>query len=293
MFSVTTEQRQYATVILRDEAAQSWVEVVPERGGIVTRWAIAQHDIFYFDAERFVNPDLSVRGGIPLLFPICGNLPDDAYRLDGETYHLKQHGFARNLPWSVAEQSTEGSASVTLMLESNEETRSRYPFDFQLRFTYTLEGQNLTLHQQVVNRSERPMPFGLGLHPYFQVSDKDQLQFEIPSTAFETQSGEVVDFVGDFDFAQDEIDVLFADLTAQVTGVIDPVKRTNLTIAFSDPYTVLVFWTIKGKDYYCLEPWSTPRNAMNTGDRLTHLDPGCQLEATVRFSLSFLDEGEG
>jgi len=289
MFSVTTEQRQYATVVLRDAAAQAQLELVPERGGIATRWAIADQEIFYLDAERFANPEMSVRGGIPILFPICGNLPDNTYSLDGKTYQLKQHGFARNLPWQVAEQSTEGSASVTLVLESNEETRSHYPFDFQLRFTYTLEGKNLTLHQQVVNRSELPMPFGLGIHPYFQVSDKDQLQFEIPSNAFVTQAGEVVDFSGNFDFSQDEIDVLFADLTAQATAVVDPVKQTKLAIAFSDPYTVLVFWTLKGKDYYCLEPWSTPRNAMNTGDRLSHLAPGNKLETTIRFSISSLE----
>ena len=133
------------------------------------------------------------------------------------------------------------------------------------------------------------MPCGIGLHPYFHVSDKDQLQFDIPSKAFQTKSGEPFDFSGDFDFSQDEIDVLFADLSAQVTTVIDPVKRTKLAIAFSDPYSVLVFWTIKGKEFYCLEPWSTPRNAMNTGDRLTYLDPGSQFETSVRFSISSLD----
>lgn len=289
MYSVTTEQRQYATLILRDEAALAQLELVPERGGIATRWAIADQDIFYLDVERFQHPDKSVRGGIPILFPICGNLPDDTYRLHGQTYHLKQHGFARNLPWQVAAQSTTDNASVTLVLDSNDETRSRYPFDFQLRFTYTLEGTALTLRQEVINRSDQSMPFGLGLHPYFQVSDKDQLQFEIPSGAFQTKSGEAAEFAGEFDFSQDEIDVLFADLSTQVTAVIDPVKRTKLAIAFTDPYSVLVFWTVKGKDFYCLEPWSTPRNAMNTGDRLSHLAPGEQLDTTVRFSVTPLE----
>ena len=289
MFSVTTEQRQYATVVLRDEATQTQLDVVPERGGIATRWAIADAEIFYLDTERFANPEMSVRGGNPILFPICGNLPDDTYSLDGKTYQLKQHGFARTLPWQVVEQSTDGHASVTLMLESNADTRSHYPFDCQLRFTYTLEGNTLTLLQQVINQSDASMPCGIGLHPYFHVSDKDQLQFDIPSKAFQTKSGEPFDFSGDFDFSQDEIDVLFADLSAQVTTVTDPVKRTKLAIAFSDPYSVLVFWTIKGKEFYCLEPWSTPRNAMNTGDRLTHIAPGSQFETSVRFSVSSLD----
>ena len=90
--------------ILSDEPTQSLVVVCPGRGGIVTEWRTQDQKIFYMDKERFADPALSVRGGIPLLFPICGNLPEDTYTLDGESYKLKQHGFARNLPWQVTQQ---------------------------------------------------------------------------------------------------------------------------------------------------------------------------------------------
>jgi galactose mutarotase-like enzyme len=34
-------------------------------------------------------------GHAPVLFPIVGGLVDDTYRVDGQSYHLPRHGFAR------------------------------------------------------------------------------------------------------------------------------------------------------------------------------------------------------
>ncbi|HEY9597003.1 MAG TPA: aldose epimerase, partial [Cyanophyceae cyanobacterium] len=90
MFAIAIQKKQYETYILTDESAQAQLEVVPERGGIITQWSLQGQDILYLDAERFANPTLSVRGGIPILFPICGNLPDNTYRYKGQSYQLKQ-----------------------------------------------------------------------------------------------------------------------------------------------------------------------------------------------------------
>lgn len=287
MFSISTEQRQYATYVLRDEQAPALLEVVPERGGIVTRWSVGDRELLYLDEERFANPDLSIRGGIPILFPICGNLPNDSYTHKGQTYSLKQHGFARNLPWAIVNQSTEHEASLTLELTSTEETRRLYPFDFQLSFTYRLKGNTLVIHQDVTNRGLEPMPFSLGLHPYFKVSNKDALQFAIPSTELRShQDGSTHPFAGHFDLAQDEIDVAFGHLSSQEATVTDTAQSTKLSIAYTAPYSMLVFWTLREKPFYCLEPWTAGRNALNTGDRLIHLDPGMDLGTTVYLTVS-------
>ena len=79
MFNIVKEQEQYQTYILTDEQAQSQIEVVPERGGIISRWRINGQEILYLDAARFADPTMSIRGGIPILFPICGNLPNNTY----------------------------------------------------------------------------------------------------------------------------------------------------------------------------------------------------------------------
>jgi galactose mutarotase-like enzyme len=279
MFNVAIADRQYRTYLLTDESAQASLEVVPERGGIITRWQVKGQDLLYLDEARFTDPALTVRGGIPILFPICGNLPDNQYLYQGKPYSLKQHGFARDLPWTVIDQSTQEQASLTLELVSTEQTRSLYPFDFQLVFTYRLRGDRLTLHQRYTNHSAAPMPFSAGFHPYFAVQDKGQLQFQIPASEFLDQRTKTThSFAGQFDFSQDEIDVAFSDLSSPVATVTDGARSQRLTFSFSPEFSLLVFWTLKEKGFYCLEPWTAGRNAMNTGDRLLHLAPGQSLE---------------
>ena len=98
MFEIAIEQQQYKTYTLFDKATQSSLVVVPERGGIIISWTVQGDEMFYLDKERLKDPSLSVRGGIPLLFPICGNLPDDTYSHQNQTYTLKQHGLAERPP---------------------------------------------------------------------------------------------------------------------------------------------------------------------------------------------------
>jgi galactose mutarotase-like enzyme len=40
MFAIALQQQQYKTYVLTDDAAQSRLEVVPERGGIITSWRV-------------------------------------------------------------------------------------------------------------------------------------------------------------------------------------------------------------------------------------------------------------
>ncbi len=282
MFTVAQEQKQYFTYILTDQQANSQIEVVPERGAIISRWKINEQDILYLDQERFAHPELSIRGGIPILFPICGNLPNNTYTYEDREYQLKQHGFARDLPWEVTDTSTDNVASITLTLNSNEKTLAVYPFAFKLSFTYELQGNRLKIFQSYSNHSDSIMPFSAGLHPYFQVSDKSQLSFDIPASSyFDHISKEIHSFPGQFDFELDEIDVAFTSINKQHTSIQNIDSSSKLTISYSDFYSALVFWTIKGKDYVCLEPWSAPRNALNTQEQLTYIEPGSSYNSVV------------
>jgi galactose mutarotase-like enzyme len=287
MGTITQDQRQHLTYVLTTTGGAQ-LEVVPERGGIILGWRVGDRALLYLDAERYANPSLSIRGGIPILFPICGNLVNDTYTLNGKAYRLKQHGFARDLPWQVIDQRVGDPVSLTVGLDSNEQTRADYPFDFQLAFTYRLFDTALELHQRYTNRSTEAMPFAAGFHPYFNVADKTQLAFEIPSSEYTVkQTQAVCPFDGSFDFEQDEIDVAFQAVTRQVATVSDRQQATKLTFGYSEAFSTLVFWTVKGKDFYCLEPWTAPRNAMNTGDSLLHLDPGVSLELVFRLDVEF------
>lgn len=288
MFAITKQAQTESSYVLSDTDAQSSVTIFPDRGGIATSWQVGGHELMYLDTERFTDPSLSVRGGFPILFPICGNLPDNSYNIGDRQYSLKQHGFARELPWQVTHQATDGAASLTIELESNDTTRSVYPFDFTVSFTYHLRGNELTIAQAYTNKSATPMPFSSGLHPYFQAPDKHHLSFEIAAPSYqEKQTGATHAFAGKFDFSQAEIDAAFTEVTSNIATVTDPTQHLILKMTTSDHYRTIVFWTVAGKDFYCLEPWTAPRNSLNTGIDLLHVPAGETLSTSVTFTASF------
>ncbi len=285
---ITIEQKQYKTYILSDVQTKSELEIIPERGGIVTQWSINNQEIFYLDKERLMSPDLTVRGGIPILFPLCGNLIDNTYTVEGKKYTIKQHGFARDLPWDVISQSEEDGSSLTLSLKSNDLTKEVYPFDFEVTFTYVLQGKTLKIIQNYHNHSDMVMPFSTGFHPYFGVKDKTLLSFDIPSEEFiDQKTGTKYPFEGKFDLSWDEIDVIFTELTGNTAKITDSSRNLEISVNYDSSYSTMVFWTVKGKDFYCIEPWTAARNALNTKEKLLYLQPNTSLETRVEMTANF------
>jgi galactose mutarotase-like enzyme len=105
-------------------------------------------------------------GHAPLLFPIVGRLKGNAYRLDGRTYSLAKHGFARKRPFACVDQDRRGGRA-RFLLEADAETLESYPFRFELDVLFEIAGLTLTLTATVRNRDSRPMPFSFGFHPAF------------------------------------------------------------------------------------------------------------------------------
>ncbi len=277
----------YMSYVLFDSESRATLEVIPERGGIVTRWQVLDQEMLYMDWERLRNPELSVRGGIPLLFPICGNLPDDTYHYRDRAYTMVQHGFARHLPWEVIDASS--ATSLTLRLQSHEMTLDQYPFIFECTITYTLTGNCLVIRQEYINQGTQPMPFSSGLHPYFAVNNKSALRISIPSSKYSDKlTGTTEPFSGKFDWTCDEIDWAFGDLTSPTATVLDQDQGLKLSLTYDKLYSTLVFWTHKGKDFYCLEPWTGPRNALNTGTRLCIVEPGDTMTSQVSFGVELV-----
>ena len=103
----------------------------------------------------------------PLLFPIVGKLKDDRYEYADNSYHMSQHGFARDMSFTVAEQKKD---SVRFSLKYTEETLQKFPFHFMLEVEYHLEDNNLVTKYSVTNLDvAKEMYFSIGAHPGFSV----------------------------------------------------------------------------------------------------------------------------
>ena len=54
----------------QDSDSGDRLRLVPERGGLIAGWRCQGRELLYLDEARFTDPTLSVRGGMPVLFPI-------------------------------------------------------------------------------------------------------------------------------------------------------------------------------------------------------------------------------
>ncbi len=209
-------------------------------------------------------------GHAPLLFPIVGRLNGDTLNVDGRDYAMKQHGFARRRRFAVTDS---GETHATFALRDDAETRAAYPFAFELRATYRLDGATLTTAVEVVNPdTNHTLPASFGFHPAFA--------WPLPGGGAREEHRIV--------FAADEPDALAAldggligtgqrasPLDGRTLHLADdlfhddaliwmsPNSRSvryrgetgpQLDIAF-DGLPTLAIWTKPGAAFVCIEPW--------------------------------------
>ena len=269
MFHVTRGD----TLELSDDQARSSVTIHPARGAIATHFRVAGRELLYLDEATLRDPKRNVRGGIPLLFPSPGKLEGDRFERGAVRGSLKQHGFARDLPWKVVETSEREAAQATLALAASEATRAVFPWDFRLAITFSLAAARLRLDVRVENTGSRAMPFAFGIHPYFLVADKAHARIATRATrAFDNVKKDVVPFRG-FDLTAREVDLHLLD-HGGTESALTWKDGSRVAIRGSAELTRWVVWTVEGKDYVCVEPWTAPANALNTGESLLEIAPG-------------------
>ena len=259
------------------------LRIVPERGGIVTEWRCGDREVLYFDQERYADPTKSIRGGIPVLFPICGNLPGDALPVNGVEHTLKQHGFARDLPWQL--KLLEDQNGVVVSLSDTEDTRAAYPFAFLVEMEIRPVAQALEIHTTILNRSDSVMPFSFGLHPYFNISDLSQVDLaglnerclnhlEMAETDTQSQTSRLPEGV---------------DFLCRPAGPVTLIDKTNghhLQLQHQEPMDLTVIWTEPPRKMVCVEPWTGPRQALISGDRKLEIHPGASYALSCRYAIS-------
>src|SRR5215207_2074985 len=100
----------------------------------------------------------------PILFPVVGASAGGAVSVDGRSYPMPRHGFARDLPFGVVERRPD---RARLRLRATSGTLRHYPFRFELEVEARLAAACLSLRFTVTNADDRAMPYGLGFHPGF------------------------------------------------------------------------------------------------------------------------------
>ncbi len=299
-------------VVLRDNEAGVEAAVAPSEGGELSSYRVRLKvngwTEFLYHARDY-SPGPGFKGKGPLLWPVVGaqfpvgTTPETScgpgtYKIEGKTYPMPCHGFAKSLAWREVKRSADSSgARVTVELRDSELTRPSYPFGFRLTATYEIAAGHLTIDYLVsaeaLNTSE--MVFSIGNHiafnlPFVKGSDPAKMTFETPNTVQLLRNAQGVlsgeqkprtfqppEALGSFDA---RVALPLAGYRSQpFARLVDP-QGVSLRLsqqASSTPSEPLVRFNLYGgpaAGYLCPEPFVGIQNSLNLGHGFLKLLPG-------------------
>ncbi|MGP4669598.1 aldose 1-epimerase [Agrobacterium pusense] len=231
------------------------------------------------------------------LVPFGNRVKGNCFEFDGRAYALTPntewdphylHGEGWQAEWSVGKRTpTSVEMSFTCQGQST-------PYRYRAMQTFTLEDDRLTLSLSAENMGERPLPFGLGWHPYFPMTPKTTL--EAPAQHFWTEvegwlPGERTAIPPELNFNVPSplpecwVNNGYEDWSGEAM-IVWPERHTELRLT-ADPIFRHAFVFVSDtafdpsfeRDYFCFEPMSHLANGHNLPDLgdLKVLAPGEKL----------------
>ena len=231
--------------------------------------------------ERMWNGDEKFWTGVaPVLFPICGGIPDNKFVLNGKEYNLVKHGFARNSLFSV-EKAT--NTTATFLLKSNEETLKSYPWEFEFRVKYTLSASKVNVEYDVLNLSDSVMYTAVGGHEAYLCEGgienydviferKETLKtHRLKGTLISRRTDTVLYEANVLPLYTEyfEVDALiFTDVKSRFVTLRNRINGKEVSVDFNG-FDFLLLWTKPGAPYLCIEPWTTSPSYLDDGHDLS------------------------
>src|SRR3989344_2960298 len=227
----------------------SEVSVCPQRGGIITSIKFQGREILYLDPVTLQDPNVNVKGGIPILFPNAGPLENPQYP------NLKQHGFARNSSQWRLERMNRGFQET---LVSDIDTNAVFPHDFRFSLIGSFEENgSFSINGEVEKTGEIKFNFEGGK------SVEEQVEL--------WANGQAI-----------SIDNPGVNNPNATIEVIIPSLGT-LIIDLSPEYKKIWIWSMVGKDFICIEP--IMRDAGGLIENPENIPPKKTLHTRVNFKL--------
>ena len=130
-------------------------------GGVVTSYIKDSVEYIAVRPDAKMDGSKPISGGLSHCFPQFG------------PGAIQQHGFARNLAWTVVSSS---DSEVELQLLPSEYTKAMWDKEFKCTFTVTLKDDQLDTKMNVENCGAEAFDFQAALHSYFTVSSLENLE---------------------------------------------------------------------------------------------------------------------
>jgi aldose 1-epimerase len=332
-FAVSTRQQAgiqgHDPTIVVLEGGTSRAEIWPALGFNCFRWqatAAGQAlELLYSDPTLFGEGRPS-RSGIPVLFPFPNRIRGGSFRWDNIDYQLPRnsgpginaiHGFALSRRFRILTQGSDASSSfVTGVFRGSVDAADcaeNWPADYELKLTYRLTATGLRLEAEVSNPDVKPLPWGLGFHPYFRLPftpgfKPEDCRLTVPATSYwelneSLPTGKVlpVDAARNFNkpraFPEVNVDDVLTGLPPvgpdgfRLGGEILGAAGVTLRIFWTEGYRETVVFTPGNRAAFCIEPYTSVTDAINLQSRgvnagLQVLVPGATWRGVVDMRLA-------
>ena len=207
----------------------------------------------------------------PNLFPIVGGLINDELHVDGKTYAMKRHGFARHSEFVLLNSDDQ---QAVFSLPGSEKVHEVYPYKFDFEVMYMLIDNALRITYKVINLDKKTIYFSVGGHPAFNVPFYKDEKYEDYYLEFETEktlTTHLLDANGMFSGDKKSIPLdgnklwltrnlfdndalVFKKLQTRLVTIKS--KNHDQSVSVEFPYfNYLGIWAKPGADFVCIEPW--------------------------------------
>ncbi|QND67420.1 aldose 1-epimerase [Mesorhizobium loti] len=189
---------------------------------------------------------------------VLPNNPPEKFNVHGSGW---QHG------WAVMDA---GAASATLSLDI---AAGAEPYSYRARQAFTVTGEGLSVTMTLTNTGPVSLPFGFGLHPWFDRDPDVTLQFKARRFYLEEPdgiSGDPVTLPSELDFAEDRPlpngwrNNDYGGWSGEAT-IRFPSRGAGLRIKADPVFKHLMLYADPAKPYFCVEPQTNASGAFNRG----------------------------
>ncbi|HWJ08660.1 MAG TPA: aldose 1-epimerase family protein [Nocardioides sp.] len=250
--------------------------------------------------DGFAEDAMPSGGRSQLLVPWPNRLRDGRYEFGGTTHQLAltepkrsnaSHGLVRWVSWTVVRRE---AAAIELAYFLPAQTG--YPWALDLRTTYALADDGLTVTQSATNRADSPAPYASGAHPYLLAGPGpcDDWELELPAATYLTVDEERLlptgracfDGIVGSPLGGTVLNHAVTDLTRDAEGVARVrllAGGTGTELWVDGNHRWLQVYT--GDDTptprvsVAVEPMTAPPDAFNSGEDLVVIEPGATFTA--------------
>jgi galactose mutarotase-like enzyme len=207
----------------------------------------------------------------PNLFPVVGGCINDSILVDGQTYPINRHGFARTSNFKKIESSP-GYAQFALRY--NDETLKSFPYKFEFQVLYHLHKNQLKVLYKVINLDDKTIYFSLGAHPAFNVPFTLGENYEDYFVAFEQAENPLAHTLSANGFFNGETKnlnlnkgklflnqslfkadaLVFKNLASRKVTLKSTEHNKSIMVEFTH-FNYLGLWAKPGANFLCVEPW--------------------------------------